>query len=53
MNNYNIHLEIRDHKKQALDTKFEAMACYLTKSDDPALNQQRKELWGTTGIDKV
>ena len=30
MNNYNIHLEIRNPKKQAIDTKLEAMACYLT-----------------------
>ena len=30
MNNYNIHLEIRNPKKPAIDTKFEAMACYLT-----------------------
>ena len=29
MNNYNIHLEIRNPKKQAIDTKLEAMACYL------------------------
>ena len=29
MNNYNIYLEIRNPKKQAMDTKLEAMACYL------------------------
>ena len=44
---------MQNPKKQVVDMKLEAMACYLTKSDDPALNQQRKELWGTTGIDKV
>ena len=52
MNNYNIHLEIQNPKKQAIDTKLEAMACYLMNSDDPAMNQQRKEPWGTTEIDK-
>ena len=29
MNNFNIHLEIRNPKKQAMDTKLEALACYL------------------------
>ena len=30
MNSYNIYLEIRNPKKQAMDMKLEAMACYLT-----------------------
>jgi len=49
MNKYNIHLEIQNPKKQAIDTKLEAMACYLTNLDDPAMNQQRNGSWGTAG----
>ena len=30
MNNFNIHVEIRNPKKQALDTKLETRASYLT-----------------------
>ena len=39
MNNFKIHLEIRNPKKQALDTKLETRACYLTN--------QRTEEQGT------
>ena len=30
MNNFNIHLEIRNPEKQAIGTKLEVRACYLT-----------------------
>ena len=46
MNNYNIHLEIQNPKKQAIGTKLEAMACYLMNR---RTEEQRNESWGTTG----
>ena len=46
MNNYNIHLEIRNPKKQAIDAKLEAMACYLMNL---RTKEQRNESQGTTG----
>ena len=44
---------MRNPKKQAVDTKLKAMACYLIKSEDPMTNQQRKGPWGTIGIGNV
>ena len=46
MNNFNIHLEIRNPKKQAIDTKLEARACYLMNR---CTEEQRNESRGTTG----
>ena len=42
MNNFNIYLEIRNPKKQAVDTKLEAMACYLTnrRIDDQSVEER-------------
>ena len=42
MNNFNIHLEIRNPKKQAIDMKLEAMAYYLTNQriDDQTTEEQ-------------
>jgi len=36
---------VQNPKKQAVDTKLKAMACYLKKSDDLVTNQQRKGPW--------
>ena len=46
MNNDNIHLEIRNPKKQAVDTKLESRACYLTKQ---RTKEKRNESRGTIG----
>ena len=45
MNNFNIHLEIRNPKKQAIDMKLEAMACYPMNR---RTEEQRNESRGTT-----
>ena len=29
------------------------MACYLKKSNEPAIDEQRRESWGTIGIGKA
>ena len=44
---------MRNPKKQAVDKKLKAMACYLIKSDEPATDEQRRESRYTTGIGNV
>ena len=41
---------MRNSKKQAIGAKLKLMACYLMKSDDPVIDNQRKGSQGTTGI---
>ena len=47
MNNFNILLKIRNPKKQALGTKLETMACYLTnRRIDEKRNESRNHWIG-------